>query len=83
MYGASVGYPAVVAEQAGTSSGSLWLLNDNMSAGSTALPAHPNRGEIAFVFTTGGSVGARTATPRLVYFDGTSWQMPSVTVFTG
>lgn len=51
------------------------------------LPGRPTdrtAGQVAIIYTTGGSTDARTATPRPMYTDGTDWRKFSDdTIWTG
>ncbi len=47
-------------------------------------PSDRTAGQVAMIYTTGGSTDARTATPRPMYADGTDWRKFSDdTVWTG
>jgi hypothetical protein len=49
-----------------------------------SLPSSTTVGTTAFVYTTSGVPGNRTATPRWVYSDGTNWRfVSSDAIFTG
>lgn len=47
-------------------------------------PSDRTAGQVAMIYTTGGSTDVRTATPRPMYADGTDWRLFSDdTVWTG
>lgn len=47
-------------------------------------PSNRTAGQVAVIYTTGGSADARTASPRPMYTDGTDWRRFSDdTVWTG
>ncbi len=47
-------------------------------------PSNRTAGQIAMIYTTGGSADNRTATPRPMYTDGTDWRkFVDDTVWTG
>jgi hypothetical protein len=49
-----------------------------------ALPTSQAVGDVIMAYTTGGSVGARTGTPRLMFWDGSGWNLFALSsVFTG
>lgn len=62
----------------------------NTTYGSLIMPPLAGRpsdrtvGQVAIIYTTGGSTDARTATPRPMYTDGTDWKLFSDdTTWTG
>lgn len=68
----------VQAEAAG-SGAALWLTMNGTGVHISfnpilaALPTSKDVGDVIMAYTTGGSVGARTGTPRLMFWDGSSW----------
>jgi len=73
-----------------SSSGFGGMFSGNATRGNIGMPALSGRpstrsvDSIAMILTTGGTVDNRTATPKLMYTDGTNWRLVSTdAIWTG